>query len=338
MQTYSEITDLVPLEDDALRQYVDARSAFTAHEQAVVEAAVVRGGMSWKTSGKAQYLIRTNTHGAQTGLGVRSPETEAMHAKFHERRSAADARLKATEQQVARAERLNKALFVGRTPQIVVDLLGRISASSVADHFQVVGTHSIYAYESAAGVRVTNGGALQTLDVDLLWDTRKIVKFTARMQLLQSTLLGLVKKVDPTFELRADQLYTARNADGFEVDVIRRDARGEDSHPLQPVTDEDEFWAVQASSGEHMLAAPRFSAVIVSANGRMARMDTIHPLAFVEVKRLIAQREDRDPLKKSRDLLQADIVERLVHERLPQWAENYRSMPAAADKPEIPRG
>ena len=49
-------------------------------------------------------------------------------------------------------------------------------------------------------------------------------------------------------------------------------------------------------------------------------MNTVHPLAFVAFKRWLAARPDRDPLKRSRDKLQADTVEHLVSDYLPQLA------------------
>jgi hypothetical protein len=42
-------------------------------------------------------------------------------------------------------QRLNRALFVGRTPQIVVELLNQITKDNIAEHFIVVGTHALYA-------------------------------------------------------------------------------------------------------------------------------------------------------------------------------------------------
>lgn len=56
-----------------------------------------------------------------------------------------------------------------------------------------------------------------------------------------------------------------------------------------------------------------FTVPIVSVTGRMARMTTISPTAFVDFKRWMASTADRDPLKVSRDRLQASIVEELAN-------------------------
>ena len=124
--------------------------------------------------------------------------------------------------------------------------------------------------------------------------------------------------VDKTFKLRDGQLYTAVNSQGFEVDILRREVQEQDPHPAQLSDTEEDFWVVQARNAEQLVSAPRFSSVVVAANGTMARMNTVHPLAFVRFKRWLAQRPDRDPLKVARDKLQADTVVQLVDEYLPQ--------------------
>lgn len=68
-------------------------------------------------------------------------------------------------------QRLNRALRVSRVDPLVVALLGRLATTQLSPHFRVVGTHALYAYEAAAGVRLDTG-TQATRDMDLLWDTR----------------------------------------------------------------------------------------------------------------------------------------------------------------------
>jgi hypothetical protein len=65
-----------------------------------------------------------------------------------------------------------------------------------------------------------------------------------------------------------------------------------------------------------MLGAKRFSQVIVASNGTMARMHTVAPDAFIKIKRALSTSRSRDPLKKPKDALQANIVDELVREFL----------------------
>ncbi len=67
----------------------------------------------------------------------------------------------------------------------------------------VVGTHALYAYETAAGVRVAEE-AMATRDVDMLFDTRKHIVFFTAMKKLDSSLIGVLRKVDPSFEVVND--------------------------------------------------------------------------------------------------------------------------------------
>lgn len=302
---------------DARRQYMDALSAFAEWERSAREAAEVRGGMYWKRQGKTEYLIRTTPSNSQKSLGPRSPETESIYKKFTERKTSSEGRVKSLASQLGVHKRLNRALFVGRAPQMLVDILAMMARAGIAEHFTVVGTHALYAYEAAAGVRIESGDVLATKDVDLLWDTRKRIQFSTAMASTGSSMLGMLKKVDPTFRLRQDQKYTAVNDKGFEVDIIRREIAEGDPHPLRITDAEDDFWVTQAERAAELLNAPRFSALVVAPSGDMVRMTTISPKAFARFKRWLAVQPSRDPMKRSRDAMQADVVEQMAAEYLP---------------------
>jgi len=128
---------------DARRQYMDARSTFTEWERSVKSAADVRGGMYWKSQGKTDYLIRTSLSNSQKSLGPRSSETEDIYSKFTERKANAESRVKSLTAQLGVHKRLNRALFVGRAPQILVDILSMLARAGIAEHFTVVGTHAL---------------------------------------------------------------------------------------------------------------------------------------------------------------------------------------------------
>ena len=324
MKVLRKTIDFHDIGDDPRRQYIDARATFEALEAAEARAATVRGGMYWRTTNDTDYLVRTSAGNAQKSLGPRSAETETIYASFTARKAQAQARVKDLSATLTRHQRMNRALFVGRVPNIVIDILNVLQRSGIAEHFTVVGTHALYAYEAAAGVRVESA-AVATQDVDLLWDTRKQLKLTTQLKRLDSSMLALLRKVDKTFTLIDDQLYTAVNSNGFEVDILRRETQEQDPHPVKLSDAEEDFWVVQARNAEQLVSAPRFSAVVVSTSGHMARMNTVHPLAFVRFKRWLAQRPDRDPLKTGRDQLQADTVEQMVKEYLPQLSTADRA-------------
>lgn len=303
--------------DDARRQYIDAKSSFEALESALSEAAAVRGGMYWKAVGGVDYLIRTSPRNAQKSLGPRTPEAELIYNNFVKRKSTGEQRVKDLTEVLERHQRMNRALFVGRVPTIVIEILQAIERAGIAEHFTVVGTHALYAYEAAAGVRVESA-AVATRDVDLLWDTRKRFKLATQLKRIDSSMLALLRKVDKTFQLKDDQLYTAVNSKGFEIDILRREAVAHDPHPAKLTDAEEDFWVVQAPNAEKLVSARKFSSVVVGTTGHMARMNTVHPDAFVAFKRWLARQTARETLKRTRDLLQADTVEQMVNDYLPQ--------------------
>jgi hypothetical protein len=99
--------------------------------------------------------------------------------------------------------------------------------------------------------------------------------------------------------------------------VVRRVQAESDPHPMRLSDDEDNLW-LQVSPGQDLLNAERFSRMVVATSGAMARMNTVDPRAFVRVKRWLAARKDRDPLKRRKDRLQADVVDSLIENYLPQ--------------------
>jgi hypothetical protein len=319
--------NFLPLSEDQLRQLIDAESCFVGLERAKHSAKAVRGSMFWRVDKGKDYLVRATTGARQQRLGPRSDVTQGIYQRFSERKAAMEERVSSLEAALDRHRRMNLALRVGRCPNIVQKILQQLEKQGVAEHFLTVGTHALYAFETAAGVRVMPD-ALATRDVDVLFDTRKRVSFFTQLEQHDLSFIQLLKKADKTFEIMDGQRYTATNKDGFEVDVIRRQAKGGDPHPLKMSHREDDLWAVQVASGEMMLGAERFSQVIVASNGAMARITTVAPEAFVKLKLKLSKSASRDPLKRDKDALQASVVQALMDDymiglrgKLPRLAE-----------------
>lgn len=307
---------LVELQESQLRELINAGATWRALNDARREAAQVRGSMVWKLSGGRTYLVRKSAAGAQKSLGPRSPETEAMFDSFQRRKAQAEARLKAMTLRSEEQRKLNRLYRVGRAPKVVVQVLAALEAAGLADKFMVIGTHAMYAYESAAGVLV-DSGALATRDLDLLFDVRKRLAFASSLRKgADGALIRVLRKADPSFRVMTDQLQTAVNDDGFEVDVIRRVAVDGDPHPMCMSDDEDDFWAAQIDQGEKIASGRGFEHLVIAASGEMATMRTLHPLDFIRLKLELAKRHGRDPRKAPKDRLQAQVVQQLWDEYL----------------------
>lgn len=308
--------DYLPLPDNAARQLIDSTTIFDEYTRVQGQARQYAGGMYWKRQGDYEYLVKTQPDGRQQRVGPRSAETGKTYEEFTARKHELEARLKSIRAALKDAERLNKALKVGRVPTAVVSVLQAIEDAGLGRHFIVVGTHALYAYEAAAGVRIVQG-ALATQDVDLLWDARKRVRFITDLGKLETSVLGVLQQADPTFQRKEGQNETAINAKGFEVDFLRGQPEGDDPHPFRFSDDDGDLCPVQAVRASVLTTARRFEHVVVSATGRMTLMRTVDPAAFIKFKRWMAKSASHRPqAKKRRDLRQAEIVQKLIDETL----------------------
>ena len=291
---------------------IDSNTIFDEYRRVMALARKLAGGMYWKQQDGYEYLVRTQPNNRQHRMGKRTPENEHIYANFVKDKVEVEGRLRDLKLALVDAERLNKALKVGRVPALAVGVLQAIEAAGLGEHFTVVGTHAMYAYESAAGVRIVQG-VLATQDVDLLWDARKRVRFLTDIDKLDTSILKVLQRADRTFIRKEGQNETAINAKGFEVDFLRRQPEGDDPHPFRFSADEDDIWPVQARRASVLTTAPRFEHVVVSATGRMALMRTIAPQAFIDFKRWLAEHAvDRPEPKRRRDRHQASIVQELL--------------------------
>ncbi|MES2946933.1 MAG: GSU2403 family nucleotidyltransferase fold protein [Pseudomonadota bacterium] len=319
---------LASLTSKQLTQYIDSEAVFTALEEARDAAKPFVGTLFWREVKGHHYLVRAVTANQQKSLGAKSPQNANAVDKFSQAKGEAESRVKSLTAQLAVHQKINKALRVGRAPSILIDTLNVIKDAGLEEHFVVIGTHALYAYETAASVRIPND-ALATQDIDLLFDTRKRVKFFSTLKTMDVSFLAVLQRADKTFRMRDDQLYTAVNDKGFEVDVVRRMAGNDDPHPLRLSDHEDDFWAVQIETGNKLLGARPFTQTIVSSTGTMARMNTVHPLDFARIKQALGASHSRETTKAQKDLLQAKIVRDLVREHLPhlwdQTRENHET-------------
>jgi len=289
----------IELDEQALRQYIDATAAFEACELARARVHAFSGGMLWRTSKGHEYLIQTSSDNRQRSLGRRSAETESKYEQFVTRKRAAQDRLRALRQQMAIHYRMNRALRVGNVPALLERILSAMDRCSLHDEVLVAGDCALFAYAAQAGVRMCAPPNACAVPLPLslhLWaasDSAKDLAFNA------------LRAADKSFiarEVTADRLQ-ATNAQGVTVD-IRHDRL---------------VAALVAPPGPLVLR--KFSATVVTATGRMARMTAIPPTQYVLDAFHQAARVDLTPAQSALYAWRAHATQRLVACRLPHWDE-----------------
>lgn len=308
--------NFIPLTDDAARQVIDSTTLFQEVRLAQARARPYAGGMYWKRQGDYEYLAKTRPDNGQQLLGRRSLDTEKIFEEFTRNKTELESRLRSLSEALALAERMNKAVKAGRTPPTVVAVLQALEGAGLGEHFVVVGTHALYAYETAAGVRIESG-ALATMDVDLLRDARRRVQFVTDLGKLDASMLQILRRADRTFQRKEGHNETAINAKGLQVDFLRREPEGDDPHPFRFSADEEDLSPIQARRATVLTNARKFERPVIASTGRMALMRTVEPRTFVEFKRWMAEKApDREAIKRRRDLRQADIVQAMLDDGL----------------------
>lgn len=311
---------IVEFDSNQIRQAIDAEGVFRAWTQAKASLNAVKGSMFWREQSGKTYLIRSNTAGEQRSLGPQSDETIAIFDRFVAQKADAASREKSLRQQVEMHRRMNRALSLGRMPPVVIDILSELEQHGVGQDFLVVGTFALFAYAAAARIHLSPDDTATT-DVDLLFDVRRHLKFARVMRGNDLSLLGIIRKADPSFQRRDDQLCTAVNDKGFEVDVVRRMTQDGDPHPLRMTEAEDDFYAAQINAGTILQDGARLDQLVIATNGEMAMMKTVSPAVFCRAKMFISKLSNRDQDKARRDIAQVDLVRSIVGEYLPQWGK-----------------
>lgn len=304
--------------DNQRRVFIDTSQIHEALTAALREARSFRGGMHWKKSGGRQYLFRSHDRfGNGKSLGPRSPETERILADFRRRKSEILERTTRLRQRMAEQARFCRAAKICRVPRIasaVLRLLDqrRLLGRSVI----VVGTHSLFAYEAAAGIFLDRP-IMSTEYIDLLWDTRHRLKLIGDDAIRSQGLMGILKKADKSFEPVRKRSFRAANQDGFMVDLIKTASRSIlETGPVR-WGEAGDLRAAEVRNLQWLVSAPKFRQTVIGEDGFPAPLAAPDPRAFVLHKFWLAKQPDRDPQKKQRDQEQAVVVFRLVTRFLP---------------------
>ncbi len=308
---YSDLSEM------QVKVYHDAALALEAHRIATANLSPYMGWMYFKKVGQREYLFHAlDRKNNGRSLGARSPETEAQLAQWLAEKEQANAAFSRATQALDEQRQLTRALRLGRFPKVAAKLMRQLNLAGVAEHFVVVGTNALYAYESLAGVRFVSD-LTATKDFDLLWDSRQRIVFMATdAAATEGGLMPILKKVDKTFTRNTERSFQAINADGFAIEVLRPEL------PKEPplLAEGDGITPIHLKGLDYLLTAPLVTETVIAEDGYPLQITVPDPAVFALHKRWVADQPDRRADKARRDRKQAQAVEELIKERLPQYA------------------
>ena len=300
------------MDGDTRRILIDTTQVYEAFLQTLEDARRYRGGMRWKKTAGKDYLFRTwGRRGYGRGLGPRSPETEEIFAQFHGGKKAIEQRKDALQKQIVRQARFCIATGVNRVPKITANIIRLLDNAGVMGHgLTILGTNAIFAYEVACGV-LARSSLLATGDIDLLFDSRAKLRMVGQID--TAGLIGILRKVDRSFEIQARGHFRAVNQAGFVVEMVK-------PVPIPPQKIErqtlsgasDDLVAAEMEGFLWLQNAPKFVRIAISEDGFPVRMHVPDPRFFALNKLWVGELSSRNPLKRSRDREQAEMVIQLA--------------------------
>lgn len=323
------------LTGDQLRQLIDTRQAWETYREADRLCRTrFQGSMRWVDRDDRSYLLR-KTGSSERSLGPRSQETEATFAAFVSGKRDAEERRDTLAQRLDTLAPVNRAMGLGRIPQIAARILRRCDERGVlGEHILVIGTNALYAYEAAAGVRLSSD-LIATADIDFLLDARRRLKLAA-MDIRAEGLLGLLRQTDRSFAASTRSGYRAANKDGYIVEIVRpepRDVFGAKGR-TRLAHDPGDLEGAPLAGLDWLINTAKFSAIAIDERGHPTPISVPDPRAFALHKLWVSTREDRDPARRRRDLDHARVVARIasVHLGLSFDDKSLDAIPASLRK------
>jgi hypothetical protein len=300
------------IDDEGLRLLANLEQ----HYAGWIEAArvILPGRLTWKTVAGREYLYRiVNGRGHGRSLGARSAETEALYEAAATARHSADTLWALLRREGA----LYRALRLPRISSAAAQLLREFDLHGLmGETLMVVGTNAIAAYEIEARSRfATAAGVDSTLDFDVAWVATEPRQTTlSSIGAAPRTILDVMKRVDSTYTVNTERTFQARNASGYEVELLMPkclEGTLPRTEQLCPVGFPEQDWLLPGRRVEH---------VVCGLDGLPTRIVAPDPRRFALQKLWLAEKPGRNPLKKPKDRKQGELLLAAIAEQMPHYA------------------
>lgn len=299
------MVQLTAFSDEQARALINLHQFYETWRDAEQAARALPYDLRRKTVGGREYLYEiADRSGNGKSLG-RWDEAAAQRFEAYRREKAAiKDRLTRTLDRLTESGRLARAL---RLPQLVstpgpilreADCRGLLGGQLL-----VVGTNCLLAYQQEAVARFDLPD--ETIDFDLTWAGRERPD--------NAPFWEMLKSVDSTFTVNTEREFQARNADGYEVELLAAPSRfatlGRREKP-RPIPLPEQEW---------LLLGRPVDQVVPCRDGTAARLVVPDPRWFALHKLWLGRQTKRNPLKRRKDLQQGEAVLDAVAATMPQY-------------------
>lgn len=306
------------LNNDQRRFMIDVRQIYEALRSAKHDfRQSYKGSMRWKKIKGKEYLYRA-IEGRHSSLGPRSPETEQLKEQYSRARRRLRDRRNSLQKQLDRLAPMLRGMDLGRLDNIPARILRELDAQNLlGKSLHIVGTNALYAYEMLVGIHFDTD-IMTTQDADLLWDMRRGLG-VAGSDFNNNGLIGILRKVDSSFEIQGRKSYRAINKDGYFVDLIVPENQeflvNKDDRMVSTVED---LYGAPIKGLDWLINSPKIEATVLDKRGYPVYMSCVDPRVFALHKLWMSNLDERDPFKRNRDRDQAQSVAAMVNTFLPK--------------------
>lgn len=296
------------LRPEQLRIIENAAVAYDAWLAAVRSADEHAHRLDWKRIEGVDYLYRHFGRNGAQSLGRRNAETEALKAEYDAARPRIDHTL--SELQI-RLTMIAAEYRAHRLPR-VHPVLGRLCREAdrrglLGSALLVVGTNAMPVYEFEAQDRFAVG--LETTeDCDFAWCQQAHLALTGA-----TPFYSLLKFVDSTFTPNYERPFQARNAAAYEVELLLAPSLSSGfpaNEPIRPVPLPEQEWLLHGRPLTH---------VVFDMSNQPVRLVVPDPRWMALHKLWLANKPDRNPLKKPKDLEQGRRLLTAVRQSMPHF-------------------
>lgn len=239
-------------------------------------------------------------------LGPWSDEAEARFDGYQLAKQTAKERRDASRALLDTTSRLYRALRLPMIDAPAAEILREADRRGLlGGQVMVVGTNAMPAYSIEAGGFIRDAPDA-TLDFDLAWAAEEMPEGG-------QPIWDMLKAVDSTFTVNTERQFQARNAKAYEVEILAAPSR------LATMTRGDRPRPVDLPEQEWLLNGRPVDHVVVGRDGKPARIVAPDPRWFALHKLWMADKPQRNPLKKPKDRKQGAALMETIARTMPHY-------------------
>lgn len=299
------------LTTEQLRVLEDSAVAYDRWIGALRELDALGPALRWKTIEGRDYLYELRGSSWGSSRGARAPETEQLYAHDTERRTATSEIIHQSRQRLDTLASLYRALRLPRVHPVFGEVCREADRRGLmGNSLLVVGTNAMPVYEIESQERFSDQ-LMATADCDFAWVHATQLAFAAPRHGEPRPLYSMLKAVDSMFTVNMEREYQARNAEGYEVEFLLAPSQAQHypaGEPLRPIPLPEQEWLLLGRRVEH---------VVFDMSGKALRLVVPDPRWMALHKLWLADKPERNPLKKPKDRAQGELLAQHVVRFMP---------------------